>query len=83
MTQVRGAHLTETNGWWLRDLCGVYIALLWSAGRWICIVLLTYRSSGAGSYGRLMAPEGTAEQDAPPTDWVEAELGRLAFLLAW
>ena len=29
------------------------------------------------------AGAGMAEQDAPPTDWVEAELGRLAFLLAW
>ena len=30
---------------------------------------------------RLMAPAGTAEQDALPTDWVMAKIGRVAFLL--
>ena len=30
-----------------------------------------------------MAPAGTAEQDAPPTDWVVAKIGRVVFLLTW
>ena len=41
-------------------------------------ILLTYRSYGAGSCGPFIDPAGTAEQDAPPTDWVGAGFGPIA-----
>ena len=50
-----------------------------------------HRSMGEGDVSRdllsislispLMDPAGAAEQDAPPTGWVEAKIGRTAFLL--
>ena len=48
-----------------------------------------HRSMGEGDVSRdllsisLIGPlmAGAAEQDAPPTGWVEAKIGRLAFLL--
>ena len=54
--------------------------------------LLICRSSSAGNRDqevaptearRLRDPAGTAEQDAPPTDRAETDIGCVAFLSAW